>query len=229
MKEPCCITLCQLFLKKDESLQKKAANFISKYGDVSSSNLQETLQSYQPEMFQSVHAILSSFKPQPTEEPHEPDASVGETVHICREDNPIPFPANKEDFLFQLSRLFDMEESWEIETTIAAIIAFHPQLDKEDLNRMDPVFQRAATIVANSWEPYEDLLATFLLEYQRLWAQKDTSNTGFLRNMFTRLEERLKGIDENRGAYDERSFKRLATGNPATATQPVSHPSNIYG
>ena len=30
MKEPCCITLCQLFLKKDESLQKKAANFISK-------------------------------------------------------------------------------------------------------------------------------------------------------------------------------------------------------
>ena len=37
MKEPCCITLCQLFLKKDESLQKKAANFISKYGDASSS------------------------------------------------------------------------------------------------------------------------------------------------------------------------------------------------
>ena len=31
MKEPCCITLCQLFLKKDESLQKKAANFISKH------------------------------------------------------------------------------------------------------------------------------------------------------------------------------------------------------
>ena len=68
MKEPCCITLCQLFLKKDESLQKKAANFISKHGDASSSNLQETLQSYQPEMFQSVHAILSSFKPQPAED-----------------------------------------------------------------------------------------------------------------------------------------------------------------
>mgnify|MGYP000594519764 CR=1 FL=1 len=30
MKEPCCITLCQLFLKKDESLQKKAANFYFK-------------------------------------------------------------------------------------------------------------------------------------------------------------------------------------------------------
>lgn len=227
MKEPCCITLCQLFLKKDESLQKKAANFISKYGDASSSNLQETLQSYQPEMFQSVHAILSSFKPQPAEDTLEPDASVGETVRICREDNFIPFPANKEDFLFQLSRLFDMEESWEIETTIAAIIAFHPQLDKEDLNRMEPVFQRAATIVANSWEPYEDLLATFLLEYQRLWAQKDTSNTGFLRNMFTRLEERLKGIDENRGAYDERSFKRLVDWKPgysnATCFTPIKH------
>ena len=73
MKEPCCITLCQLFLKKDESLQKKAANFISKHGDASSSNLQETLQSYQPEMFQSVHAILSSFKPQPAEDTLEPD------------------------------------------------------------------------------------------------------------------------------------------------------------
>lgn len=49
-----------------------------------------------------------------------------EAIRICREDNRIPFPANKEDFLFQLSRLFDMEENWEIETTIAAIIAFHP-------------------------------------------------------------------------------------------------------
>ena len=118
-----------------------------------------------------------------------------------------------------------MEENWEIETTIAAIIAFHPQLDKEDLNRMEPIFQRAANIVANSWEPYEDLLATFLLEYQRLWAQTDNSNTGVLRNMFTRLEERLKGIDKNRGAYDERSFKRLANWKPgysnATCFTPI--------
>ena len=53
MKEACCIPLCQLFLKKDESLQKKAASFISKYGDASSSTLQETLLSYQSEMFQS--------------------------------------------------------------------------------------------------------------------------------------------------------------------------------
>lgn len=267
MKEPCCITLCQLFLKKDESLQKKAANFISKYGDASSSNLQETLQSYQPEMFQSVQAILASFKPQSidsqstelhlAEEANATDTSVTkdilhtegenternstdenstdnpllseepplEAIRICREDNRIPFPANKEDFLFQLSRLFDMEENWEIETTIAAIIAFHPQLDKEDLNRMEPIFQRAANIVANSWEPYEDLLATFLLEYQRLWAQTDNSNTGVLRNMFTRLEERLKGIDKNRGAYDERSFKRLANWKPgysnATCFTPI--------
>ena len=227
MKEPCCITLCQLFLKKDESLQKKAANFISKYGNVSSSKLQETLQSYQPEILQSAQAILASFKPQ-SAEPHlaEEANATEDILHtICREDNRIPFPADKEDFLFQLSRLFDMEENWEIETTIAAIIAFHPQLDKEDLNRMEPIFQRAANMVANSWEPYEDLLATFLLEYQRLWAQTDNSNTGVLRNMFTRLEEKLKGIDKNRGAYDERSFKRLADWKPgysnATCFTPI--------
>lgn len=252
MKEPCCITLCQLFLKKDESLQKKATNFILKYGDASSSSLQETLQSYQPEMFQSVQALLASFKPQSTEpqcaeEANATDTSVTEDVlhterkstdksllsedpsleaiRICREDNRISFPANKEDFLFQLSRLFDMEENWEIETTIAAMIAFHPQLNKEDLNRMEPIFQRAANIVVNGWEPYEDLLATFLLEYQRLCAQTDTSNTGVLRNMFTQLEERLKGIDKNRGAYDERSFKRLADWKPgysnATCFTPI--------
>lgn len=246
MKEPCCIILCQLFLKKDESLQKKAANFILKYGDDSSSNFQETLQSYQPEMFQSVQAILASFKPQSVEEANATDTNMEVDIHseeditdklfpseepspevarICREDNHILLPASKEDFLFQLSRLFDMEESWERETTIAAIIAFHTQLDKEDLDRMEPIFQRAANIVANSWEPYEDLLATFLLEYQRLWAQADNSNTGYLRNMFTRLEERLKGIDENRGAYDERSFKRLADWKPgysnATCFNPI--------
>lgn len=48
-----------------------------------------------------------------------------------------------------------------------------------------------------------------------------------LRNMFTRLEERLKGIDENRGAYDERSFKRLADWKPgysnATCFTPIKH------
>lgn len=247
MREVCCITLCQLFLKKDENLQKKAADFIIKYGDASSSSLQETLQSYQPEMFQSVQAILISFRVQSagvsnatdmnleeiihtggniTDETSFNEEPSPETVRICREDNHIPFPASKEDFLFQLSRLFDMEESWEIETTVAAIIAFHPQLNKEDFDRMGPVFQRATNIVANSWEPYEELLATFLLEYQRLWTQTtDTSRTGFLRNMFTRLEERLKGRDQNRGAYDERSFKRLADWKPgysnATCFTPV--------
>lgn len=241
MRETCCITLCQLFLKKDESLQKKAAGFISKYGDASSSVLQETLQSYQSEMFQSVQTTIATFNTQSTDNAQ----SIGktnntetayieavntettttaadflseepstETIRICREDNRIPYPANKEDFLFQLSRLFDMEESWETDTTIAAIIAFHPQLDEEDFSRMEPIFQRAANIVASSWMPYEDLLATFLLEYQRLWAQADTTPQGFLRNMFTRLEEKLKRIDSNRGAYDERAFKRLADWKP---------------
>ncbi len=241
MGETCCITLCQLFLKKDESLQKKAAGFIAKYGDASSSVLQETLQAYQPEMFQSAQTTIATFNAQSTENaqsinktnntetayieavntettttaadfPSEEPST--ETIRICREDNRIPFPANKEDCLFQLSRLFDMEESWETDTTIAAIIAFHPQLDEEDFSRMEPIFQRAANIVASSWMPYEDLLATFLLEYQRLWAQADTTPQGFLRNMFTRLEEKLKGIDSNRGAYDERAFKRLADWKP---------------
>ena len=241
MRETCCITLCQLFLKKDESLQKKAADFITKYGDASSSVLQETLRAYQPEMFQSAQTTIATFNAQSTENAQSINKTNNtetayieavntettttaadflseepstETIRICREDNRIPYPANKEDFLFQLSRLFDMEESWETDTTIAAIIAFHPQLDEEDFSRMEPIFQRAANIVASSWMPYEDLLATFLLEYQRLWAQADTTPQGFLRNMFTRLEEKLKGIDSNRGAYDERAFKRLADWKP---------------
>lgn len=261
MKEACCIALCQLFLKKDESLQKKTAGFISKYGDTSSSALQETLQSYQPEMFQSAQATIATFNAQSTNRPNNTktaNAEAGnseiinaeatntvpnvvttdhlsadslsgkptmEAYRICREDNRISFPANKEDFLFQLSRLFDMEDSWEIDTTIAAIITFHPQLDEEDFSRMEPIFQRASNTVINSWIAYEDLLATFLLEYQRLWAQKDTSKTGILRNLFTRLEERLKGIDSNRGAYDERAFKRLADWKPgysnATCFTPI--------
>ena len=160
MKEACCIPLCQLFLKKDESLQKKAASFISKYGDASSSTLQETSLSYQSEMFQSVQDILVSFMKQPAEEAGLPETTFQEKVRICRKDNRIPFPANKEDFLFQLSRLFDMDESWETDTTIAALIAFHPQLDEEDFSRMEPVFQRAANIIINSWAVYG--ISTFM-------------------------------------------------------------------
>ena len=224
MKEACCIPLCQLFLKKDESLQKKAASFISKYGDASSSTLQEALLSYQPEMFQSVQDILVSFMKQPAEEAGLPETTFQEKVRICWEDNRIPFPANKEDFLFQLSRLFDMNESWETDTAIAALIAFHPQLDEEDFSRMEPVFQRAANIIINSWAVYENFLATFLLEYQRLWTQKDTANQGFLSKIFTRLEERLKGIDANRGAYDERAFKRLADWQPTYSNRTCFEP-----
>lgn len=224
MKEACCIPLCQLFLKKDESLQKKAASFISKYGDASSSTLQETLLSYQSEMFQSVQDILVSFMKQPAEEAGLPETTFQEKVRICRKDNRIPFPANKEDFLFQLSRLFDMNESWETDTAIAALIAFHPQLDEEDFSRMEPVFQRAANIIINSWAVYENFLATFLLEYQRLWTQKDTANQGFLSKLFTRLEERLKGIDANRGAYDERAFKRLADWQPTYSNRTCFEP-----
>lgn len=224
MKEVCCIPLCQLFLKKDESLQKKAASFISKYGDASSSTLQEALLSYQSEMFQSIQDILVSFMKQPAEEAGLPETTFQEKVRICREDNRIPFPANKEDFLFQLSRLFDMDESWETDTTIAALIAFHPQLDEEDFSRMEPVFQRAANIIINSWAVYENFLATFLLEYQRLWTQKDTANQGFLSKLFTRLEERLKGIDANRGAYDERAFKRLVDWQPAYSNRTCFEP-----
>lgn len=236
MKETYCITLCQLFLKKDESLQKKAVNFILKYGDGSSSLLQETLQTYQSEMLQSVQGMLAAFLP-PEGLPfaEEAETVTGDTLpgeesssgasRICREDNRISLPANKEDFLFQLSRLFDMEESWEVDTTIASILAFHPQLDKEDFSRMEPVFQRAANIVAGSWEVYKNLLATFLLEYERLWAQADTSSTGTLRKLFTKPEEKLKGIDSNRGDYDKRSFRRLADWQPsyssATCFQPL--------
>lgn len=216
MKEACCIPLCQLFLRKDENLQKKAARFIVKYGDHSSSILQETLLSYQPEMLQSVQDMLTTFlirntkEVTPTEEISFSEEVSQEAIRICREDNRITLPANKEDFLFQLSRLFDTDESWETDATIASIIAFHPQLNEEDFNRMEPISQRAADILAHSWLPYETLLATFLLEYERLWAQKDSSITGTLKNMFTRLEERLKGTDPKREAYDERSFKRLA-------------------
>ena len=137
MGETCCITLCQLFLKKDESLQKKAAGFIAKYGDASSSVLQETLQAYQPEMFQSAQTTIATFNAQSTdnaqsinktkntETAYTEAVNTGitttaadflseepstETIRICREDNRIPFPDNKEDFLFQLSRLFDMED-----------------------------------------------------------------------------------------------------------------------
>ena len=132
MKEVCCIPLCQLFLKKDESLQKKAASFISKYGDASSSTLQEALLSYQSEMFQSVQDILVSFMKQPAEETGLPETTFQEKVRICREDNRIPFPANKEDFLFQLSRLNRLEQVLDRADAVAVLEKFRRACDKQD-------------------------------------------------------------------------------------------------
>lgn len=219
MQETCCIALCQLFLKKDESLQKKAADFILKYADGSSSLLRETLQSYQPEMLQSIQGMLASFISSSSTTAEE---AITE-IRICREDNRIPFPAGKDDFLFQLSRLFDMEESWEVDTTIASLIAFHPQLNEDDFDRIDPLFRRAY----KEWgEMYTILLATFLMEYRRLWTHP-TSLTGSLKNMCLRLGEKITGTDRSGGVYDERFIERLARWKPydgkRTCYRPVKY------
>lgn len=207
MKEACCLPLCQLFLRKDESLQKKTADFILKYSDAASPVIIETLQSYQPEMFQSVQGLLASFMTSTVQEETIPEEQPSEEViRICREDNRVLYPASKEDFLFQLSRLFDMDEIAEIDATISSIITFHPQLDEDDFSRMTPVFQRAYDLIANSWRLLDSLLATFLLEYARLWLPVSPSISDFLENIFTVLKEK----DANRGRYDERSFLRLA-------------------
>lgn len=227
MEEECCIPLCQVFLRKDESLQKKAANFILKHGNTSSPILVETLRSYLPEMFQSVQGLLDSFMAEATavnpvtEEVVIPEIPSHSVVRICGRDNLIPYPADKEDFLFQLSRVFDMDETGEVDATIASIIAFHPQLNEDDFNRMAPVLQRAAGIISNSWQLLENLLATFLLEYARLWKQTDTPISDFLRSMFDGLKEK----DENRGNYDERAFRYLSDWKPnyseATCFEPI--------
>ncbi len=54
--------------------------------------------------------------------------------------------------------------------------------------------------------------------------KKDTANQGFLSKIFARLEERLKGIDANRGAYDERAFKRLADWQPTYSNRTCFEP-----
>lgn len=47
--------------------------------------------------------------------------------------------------------------------------------------------------------------------------------------MFTRLEEKLKGIDKTEELTTNVPSNDLLAGNPVTAMQPVSHLSNSYG
>mgnify|MGYP005915057733 CR=1 FL=1 len=122
-------------------LQKKAASFISKYGDASSSTLQETLLSYQSEMFQSVQDILVSFMKQPAEEAGLPETTFQEKVRICRKDNRIPFPANKEDFLFQLSRLNRLEQVLDRADAVAVLEKLRGTGDKQDAGPVVPLPQ----------------------------------------------------------------------------------------
>lgn len=227
MKEACCIPLCQLFLRKDENLQKKTANFILRYGDNSSSMLVKALRTYQPEMFQSTLGLLASFmQPNTQSEVITRDESTTEEIskapaRICNEENRVLYPGNKEEFLFQLSRLFDTDETAEIDVTLASIITFHPLLDEDDFSRMTPVFQRASGIIANNWQLLDSLLATCLLEYARLWLPVDSSIADYLENMFAGLKKR----DESRGRFDERAFRRLADWKPnyseATCFEPI--------
>ena len=233
-KEDCCISLCQLFLKKDESLQKKAAAFLLKHGDAGSSLLQDTLQVYQAEMLQSTSNMLAPYLTitTTTTENEEEITSQIDTPEmpietgkaaICREDNQISLPATKEDFLFQLTRFFDMEESWEIDTTIASIITFHPQLEADDMQLLEPLFQRGYDILSEGWGVYQRLLATFLMEYRRIYDKTASKDTGFLKGLFRKLKEK----DQTRSPYDKRPFIWLEDWKPeystATCFEPIKH------
>jgi hypothetical protein len=164
-----CAAACTLLATLKEAVQMRAARLIAKYGDKDDAALQAEINAYGPALPPSVREVLAPYITHPIApaavvpplEPQQPQP-------VCTESNQVTGPQTKDDFIFLFSRLPNMVAAADLWTAIDAANNWFTQLEKQDLERLESVFRQAFACVNGQANPFENGLATFVLEYGRL-------------------------------------------------------------
>ncbi|HEY9550949.1 MAG TPA: DUF6493 family protein [Prevotella sp.] len=182
--ETLCKNICQLFLNKKEAVQMRGAKFIAKYGNPQSEELTAEIALYEPQMWRDARTALAAFmQPQtPLSEPEEPFVPQAPDK-LCTEATRIAPIENKDDFIFAFSRLPDMQDSAEIWSTIGAAVTWYRQLEAQDLDRFESVFERALQFDAPFAEYVPMVLSAFVLEFGTLLEQRHALKKGGIKGL----------------------------------------------
>lgn len=159
-----CAALCDGFISKDETIQKKLAKLLARYGD--KDLLKEPLSVYTTHILKSVEPLLSGFN-NPIATNENPVPLVEETtapLSLIREDNKIKRIASFEDYVFFLNRAFENNQVYDILFIPVYIQQFHKQITPDNLYMLEPAVKKAIQ-TTTSWSHNIGLIVKFYASF----------------------------------------------------------------
>lgn len=209
-----CISLCTAFLSKDEAIQKKTAELISRYA-TPGTEINEALAAFSDNLLMSVQPILTDYLEKNKESadvlPDYPE--ITEPAALLREDNRIPSINSFEDFAFFLSQALDQPEAYYFDLLANNLIAWGNQVDEDSLILLEPVFQKAYKIISQWDTPAIDgLLCYMIVAYGNQLMKQFPAKLSKIEKIRTKAIENDIQRDKNSEYYSRRlvDFEKLS-------------------
>lgn len=182
------LSLCGGFISKDESVQKKLARLISKYGK--QELLKDQLSLYTDVILQSVKPLLGNWleqyiSDQPTDTSLPEPPPVEERSPI-RNDNRIAPVDTFEEFLFFAGQAFDNNAPWHVFMLPGYLNRFDQEITSGNVEQLEPLFKKVQKTIdtwANSLGLIDRTMAAFFISYGQLLAKRFPHNTTYIHNL----------------------------------------------
>jgi len=195
----------QALVHKEESLQKKAAQMISKFGE-DGAELKQTLSLYAPTMFSAVKGLLSAYLEEQTFDDGGPvpevllisqSTALDEAVML----NPI---SELDELVFLASQAFDNNKPHHFDLVLDALVRLQNKVKAEDVSRIEPAFQRALKLFMGEWRSgvgqLDGMLANLFLEFGQLLMRRYPQDTASLRRLY---EGFMSKNEQNKKLWEE--------------------------
>jgi len=154
-----------VFLHPVDELQNRAARLIVNVGDPTDPTLRNELFNVRDNLLSAPRKSLDAFLDKNSEvKSPEADSTQAEAASI-----PIAFPATIDDLIFLASQAFDNNKPWHFDLLPAALVRFAPELQRANLTRLEPAFQRAIGVLEGGFRAelghLDWLLALFFIDF----------------------------------------------------------------
>lgn len=190
-----CAVLCEGFINKDETIQKKLAKLLAQYGD--KDLLNESLSVCTANILKSVVSLLSGFNDPAAINGH-PTPSVEEALSpplsLIRKDNEIKRISSFEDYIFFLNRAFENNQVYDILFIPVYIQQFHNQITPDNLYMLEPAVKKAMQTTA-IWSHNIGLIvkfyASFFTHYIAYLAEIYPDASGYIMQLMDKQNDKF--------------------------------------
>ena len=164
-----CRKACNTFIHQDEAMQLRAAKLIVRYGDKNDEDITTELAMYANGLLYNAKALLADFV-ESKEEVDDNDVSATlQVTSKLADSNRIPEIKSYDDLVFLASQALDGNEPWHFDWLPASLLKFQPEMTTEQVEKLEPAFQRVYKMLYNGGNArmglLDNMMAHFLYEY----------------------------------------------------------------